>query len=459
MTTFSTVIRMRKMSKFKRIAEVALEKSRLEKLLRAQQQFASDFDKTRNEEYNNHLELSSDQMSLQFKPGYFEAKRAKMLPSRCHEALQKLPIHRTINDIKTLRSYMVGLKSFELYSPKMQMALCRVVRHESFGKGRVIVRKGAPGSSMYFISYGKVGIAHDQDGEMCFTQADPITISRGGCFGEVALANKTTRTATVVVMEYTELLVIDKEDFNELNLEKYVYSEQQGREKCFGSIDAFAGFSNAEINHLVKNSKTESYTINTIIKADTDRSDQSYFVIKGTIEIYRVVTLKDIDKYVARLDQKYHGRTYKHAVHTQNHNLLVKVGAYHGNSYFTVDVNDTRNYTIISLGAAVSRLKNDFLRDLNVLSDLIEHQSNICDDDEIVKQFLIQNEWNFFKKEFIKHEVDKIKPKQYRSRPRPKTAQAELGVINATSRKKQSTFIHAIDMPIFHTQTFHNQFL
>ena len=36
---------------------------------------------------------------------------------------------------------MVGLKSFELYSPKMQMALCRVVRYESFGKGRVIVRK------------------------------------------------------------------------------------------------------------------------------------------------------------------------------------------------------------------------------------------------------------------------------------------------------------------------------
>ena len=80
---------MRKMSKFKRIAEVALEKSRLEKLLRAQQQFASDFDKTRNEEYNNHLELSSDQMSLQFKPGYFEAKRAKML--RCG-------VHRTFGD-------------------------------------------------------------------------------------------------------------------------------------------------------------------------------------------------------------------------------------------------------------------------------------------------------------------------------------------------------------------------
>ena len=255
---------------------------------------------------------------------------------------------------------------------------------------------------MYFISYGRVGIAHDQDGEMCFTQADPITISRGGCFGEVALANKTTRTATVVVMEYTELLVIDKEDFDELNLEKYVQLEQQGRYKCFSSVEPMADFRSNQIEHLVKNSKTESYTINTIIKNETDRCDQSYFVIKGTIEIYRVVSLNEIDQYVKKMERKYHGRNYNHKKHTQSHSLLVKVGVYHGNSYFSIDINDNRNYTIISLGAAVSRLKNDFLRDLGIFDRLLENQSNICNDDEIVEQFLEQNEWNFFKKGFMK---------------------------------------------------------
>ena len=88
-------------------------------------------------------------------------------------------------------------------------------------------------------------------------------------------------------MEYTELLVIDKEDFNELNLEKYVYIEQQGRHKCFRQIEAFADFDDSKINHMVKNSKTESYAMNTPIKKETDRTDQSIFVIKGTIEIYR----------------------------------------------------------------------------------------------------------------------------------------------------------------------------
>ena len=59
----------------------------------------------------------------------------------------------------------------------------------------------------------------------------------------------------------------------------------------------------------------------------------------------------------------------------------------------------------------------------------------------------------------FQYEVDKVKHKRS-IKPRPKTAHtAELGVIDAASKAKQSNFIHAIDMPIFHTQTFHNQFL
>ena len=142
-------------TKFRRLAEIALEKDRVEKVLRAERNFEQSFDQNQDEHRNNFLEVSNDKQSLQFNAQYFEAKRAKMLPARCHEVVLKSPKDRTIGDIKTLRSYMVGLKSFELYSPKMQMALCRVVRFESFGRGRVIVRKGAQGTSMYFISYGK----------------------------------------------------------------------------------------------------------------------------------------------------------------------------------------------------------------------------------------------------------------------------------------------------------------
>ena len=77
-----------------------------------------------------------------------------MLPSKCRKICLKDPAERTHDEILAMRSYMIGLKSFELYPPRMQNALCRVVRFEAFGRGRVIVRFGAIGSSMYFIRYG-----------------------------------------------------------------------------------------------------------------------------------------------------------------------------------------------------------------------------------------------------------------------------------------------------------------
>ena len=78
--------------------------------------------------------------TLHFNPAYFESKRAVMLSARCREVVRLAPMDRTAEDIKALRSYMQGLDSFALYSPKMQIALCKVVRFEQFGPGRVIVR-------------------------------------------------------------------------------------------------------------------------------------------------------------------------------------------------------------------------------------------------------------------------------------------------------------------------------
>ena len=126
---------------------------------------------------------------------------------------------------------------------------------------------------MYFISYGEVGIIQDEDTATFAAQFIPVTLKRGKCFGEVALANKTTRTATVVCMEYTELLVIDKEDFNELKLENYIKLEQDGRLRCFSSIEPLERFSLRDLRKLVHSTKTDWFPINTVIKQATDIAD------------------------------------------------------------------------------------------------------------------------------------------------------------------------------------------
>ena len=94
-------------------------------------------------------------------------------------------------------------------------------------------------------------------------------------------------------MEYTELLVIDKEDFDELKLDRlgvkmagsntgspnykiwvielflrFIHMEQNGRLQCFLNVPALSEFSYDDILFTVQNTKTEG-------QGFTDRQDQS----------------------------------------------------------------------------------------------------------------------------------------------------------------------------------------
>ena len=52
---------------------------------------------------------------------------------------------------------------------------------------------------------------------------------KGDSFGEVALVQKCRRSATAVCMEYTEFLVIDKDEFYELGIDKFAEEEMMFR--------------------------------------------------------------------------------------------------------------------------------------------------------------------------------------------------------------------------------------
>lgn len=73
--------------------------------------------------------------------------------------------------------------------------------------GDVIVRRGEPGRSMYFIASGEVEVE---------LPAGPVLIGEGDFFGELALIRKTTRTATVRARGRCMLLVLDGIDLDEL---------------------------------------------------------------------------------------------------------------------------------------------------------------------------------------------------------------------------------------------------
>lgn len=78
------------------------------------------------------------------------------------------------------------------------------LRSRLYPAGAAVVRKGAPGDSMFFIVSGEVEVR---------TGAGPVVLRDGSFFGELALLDRKPRTADVVTLTPCTLLVLNVADF------------------------------------------------------------------------------------------------------------------------------------------------------------------------------------------------------------------------------------------------------
>jgi voltage-gated potassium channel len=79
-------------------------------------------------------------------------------------------------------------------------AIMRLLRAQQFETGAVIVRRGEPGHSMYFIAAGEVEIVLPEH---------RTRLGAGHFFGEIAVLQRTRRSATITAATRTSLLVLD----------------------------------------------------------------------------------------------------------------------------------------------------------------------------------------------------------------------------------------------------------
>ncbi|MHC4103499.1 MAG: Crp/Fnr family transcriptional regulator [Planctomycetota bacterium] len=80
---------------------------------------------------------------------------------------------------------------------------------KKFSKGDFICRENSPGADMYVIQSGKVGVYKTINGEKIALGV----LNPGDFCGEMSLLLKSNRTASLVVLEDTEVLVLHKEAF------------------------------------------------------------------------------------------------------------------------------------------------------------------------------------------------------------------------------------------------------
>lgn len=83
----------------------------------------------------------------------------------------------------------------------------RLLRARTIESGEVLVRRGDPATSMYFITTGEVEI--DLPNQR-------VRLADGTFFGEIALLKRTNRSGTVTATRKTRLLALDAQDFHAL---------------------------------------------------------------------------------------------------------------------------------------------------------------------------------------------------------------------------------------------------
>jgi len=99
------------------------------------------------------------------------------------------------------------LSTFEL------IKVNKVTRTRHFQPDEVVFREGTVGDSLFIVKKGSVRVTKLGDGGQEKVLA---ILNAGDHFGEIALVDHQTRSATIIANEETELIQIKDEDFNRL---------------------------------------------------------------------------------------------------------------------------------------------------------------------------------------------------------------------------------------------------
>ncbi|XP_044517514.1 cyclic nucleotide-binding domain-containing protein 2 [Gracilinanus agilis] len=236
------------------------------------------------------------QCKLMFNYGEFTADEGHF-PERAIAITKKKPEWREESEIIDLCNFLKVVETFFNYSYQLQLRLARVIRYERFDRRRVIIKKGHRGHSFYFIYLGSVAVTADEDGSSAFLDAYPDVLPKGSCFGEMALLTGTDRIATVVCMEETELLVVDKEDFFGNHLDESLQKEFRFRFDFFRQHDLFTTWPDKAIIQMATHCKVEKFPFGQLISRNGMNSGFIMFIKQGACDVVRLLDLSTCLSY------------------------------------------------------------------------------------------------------------------------------------------------------------------
>ncbi len=142
-----------------------------------------------------------------------------------------------MKDKTAIRKMLSGLALFESFSPKELETLVGLFSQETRLKGETICKVGDEADNFYLVFSGELEVYLEDGGERRLLNR----MGPGEFFGELALVLNEKRTANVAVSHRAELLVMDRETFNNFFLRHAKAMEYFARAICQRLASATSG--------------------------------------------------------------------------------------------------------------------------------------------------------------------------------------------------------------------------
>lgn len=106
-------------------------------------------------------------------------------------------------------NFLANIKMFDLLDEDDRVALAAVIDEMSVPAGQTLFQAGDPGDSLFIVRQGQIELfIKDTTGQKIVLH----TAEPGDMFGELAMLDAGSRTASALALTQTELLVLDRDD-------------------------------------------------------------------------------------------------------------------------------------------------------------------------------------------------------------------------------------------------------
>ena len=166
--------------------------------------------------------------------------------------------------------------------------LLGVMQLRSYGTGYRIIQQGEPGDLFCILAVGRaqVVIESGHGTEEVVDVLDP-----GDSFGEIALLEKSRRTATIRAIEATKTLVLSKRNFDALFVEGSTERQNLTRiirqAKLISSSQGLSHLGPRQVRELLLHIKPRKFAMGEVLVAEGSTGDVVHLIESGTVQVTR----------------------------------------------------------------------------------------------------------------------------------------------------------------------------